>query len=238
MSQPSIQERFGSVPPLPASSTDPSAVLKGRRENRIDVARRITVFAVATCLILSAQFLKVSSLKAESRTRPNIVLILADDMGYGDLGCYGGSLPTPNLDQFAREGMRFTQHYAGCTVCAPSRCTLLTGLHMGHCRVRGNGPGTLTDEDVTIAELMRDAGYATGCFGKWGVGNPPPADDPARNGFEQFYGYVDMFHAHNFYPEFLVRNGLREPLRNQLYERWTEPDGRGVAKLRADYAPE
>jgi len=170
---------------------------------------------------------------------PNIVLILADDLGYGDLSCYGQStLETPHLDRMAAEGMRFTQHYAGSTVCAPSRCALLTGLHTGHCRIRGNDPGLLTDADVTIAQLLKQAGYTTGCTGKWGVGAPPPLDDPAMRGFDHFYGYISMWHAHNFYPEFLIRNGEKVALRNEVPGEWKVNDGRGVATKRVDYAPE
>jgi len=175
-----------------------------------------------------------------SASPPNIIYILADDMGYGDLSCFGQStLKTPNLDRMATEGMRFTQYYAGSTVCAPSRCTLLTGLHTGHCRIRGNAMGSiLTDEDVTIAQLLKKAGYATGCVGKWGVGAPPPLNDPELRGFDHFYGYISMWHAHNFYPEFVICNGKQVPLRNEVpkNEKWT--DGRGVATKRVDYVPE
>ena len=123
--------------------------------------------------------------------KPNIVYILADDAGYGDFGCYGGTqLQTPNIDRMADEGMRFTRHYAGCTVCAPSRCVLMTGKHTGHCRVRGNSPGLLKPEDVTIAELLKEAGYQTACIGKWGIGAPPPLSDPNDQGFDLFYGYI------------------------------------------------
>jgi len=172
--------------------------------------------------------------------RPNIVYILADDLGFADLGCFGQKiLQTPQLDRMAAEGLRLTRHYAGSTVCAPSRCVFLTGLHTGHARIRGNQSGTLQPEDVTVAELLRDNGYRTGCFGKWGVGNPPPIDDPARNGFDEFFGYISMFHAHNFYPEFVIRNGKRVALRNVLAGDWSRrfSDGRGVAKTRVDYVP-
>jgi len=172
--------------------------------------------------------------------RPNIVYILADDLGFADLSCFGQkTLQTPQLDRMAAEGLRLTRHYAGSTVCAPSRCVFLTGLHTGHARIRGNQSGILRPEDVTVAELLRDAGYRTGCFGKWGVGNPPPIDDPARNGFDEFFGYISMFHAHNFYPEFVIRNGKRVALRNVLAGDWSQrfPDGRGVAQTRLDYVP-
>lgn len=178
--------------------------------------------------------------------KPNIIFILADDLGYGDLGCFGQeTLKTPHLDRMAREGLRFTRHYSGSTVCAPSRCVLLTGLHTGHCTVRGNGPALMKPEDVTVAEVLKDAGYVTGCFGKWGVGNPPPRDDPNRQGFDEFYGYVNMYHAHNFYPEFLIRNGRKEKLRNVLMDRYRVPryeglarEGTGVARIKKDYAPD
>ncbi len=182
-------------------------------------------------------------LTANAAAKPNIVYVLADDLGYGDLGCYGQrTLSTPNLDKMAEEGMRFLRHYAGSTVCAPSRCVLMTGLHTGHARIRGNGPGQLKPEDVTIAEVLKKAGYATGCFGKWGIGNPPPLNDPQLNGFDEFYGYVNMYHAHNYYPEWLVKNGKKVPLQNKTYADWKEKrtgprEGAGVAEVARDYAP-
>ncbi len=181
---------------------------------------------------------------AVAADKPNIIYVLADDLGYGDLSCYGQTtLNTPNLDKMASEGMRFTRHYAGSTVCAPSRCVLLTGKHGGHTSVRGNDTGLIRDEERTIAEMLSGAGYRTGCVGKWGVGNPPPLDDPNRNGFDYFYGYVNMFHAHNCYPEFIVRNGAKVKLRNVLAEKWQVPaeegrEGRGVAETKIDYVPD
>lgn len=184
---------------------------------------------------------------ATAAEKPNIVFILADDLGYGDLGCFGQkTLATPNLDRMASEGMKFTRHYSGSTVCAPSRCVLMTGLHTGHCSVRGNGPALMKDEDVTVAEVLKAAGYATGCFGKWGIGNPPPRDDPNKQGFDQFYGYVNMYHAHNFYPPFLIRNGQIERLGNVTKEFWLKDgredggpkEGAGVARVKKDYAPD
>ena len=172
--------------------------------------------------------------------KPNLVYILADDLGYGDLGCYGQqTLSTPHLDRMAAEGIRFTDHYAGSTVCAPSRCVLLTGLHTGHARIRSNRPGLLTDADVTLGQVLRRAGYRTACIGKWGVGNPPPPEDPNRRGFDHFFGYVDMWHAHNFYPPFLVRNGKRQALRNVPAAKWKNAaKGNGVAAKKVDYAPD
>ena len=193
---------------------------------------------------LFAATLAVAS-NAAAAGPPNIIFVLADDLGYGDLGCYGQQqLSTPHLDRMAAEGIRFTSHYAGSTVCAPSRCVLLTGKHIGHASVRGNQGGLIKDDELTIAKMLRAAGYTTGCVGKWGVGHPPPNDDPARNGFEYFYGYVNMFHAHNFYPEFIIRNGERVPLRNVLAPKWKQTparpgrEGRGVAEKRVDYVPD
>ena len=115
---------------------------------------------------------------------------------------------------------------------------LMTGLHTGHCRVRGNSRGLLRDEDVTIAEVLKTAGYRTACIGKWGIGNPPPLNEPNTQGFDEFYGYISMWHAHNFYPEFLIRNGKQEALRNVVQDQWKGMDGRGVAVKRVDYAPD
>ena len=178
-----------------------------------------------------------------AENRPNIVFILADDLGYGDLSCYGqATLQTPNLDKLAAAGMRFTRHYAGSTVCAPSRCVLMTGLHSGHAPLRTNWDEPMADAVPALARLLKTAGYATGAFGKWGIGNVIPDDDPSRKGFDQFYGYVDMFHAHNFFPPFLVRNGTRESLRNDLIPGSDAGSfsgrGNGVAQNPRDYAPE
>ncbi|HIE53331.1 MAG TPA: N-acetylgalactosamine-6-sulfatase [Armatimonadetes bacterium] len=145
--------------------------------------------------------------KATGR-KPNLLLIVADDLGYGDLGCYGQKLiKTPNLDRLAAEGVRFTQCYAGSTVCAPSRCCLMTGLHTGHARVRGNSPRVpLRPEDVTVAEVLKRAGYVTGIIGKWGLGEPDTTGIPNRQGFDEWFGYLNQRRAHNYYPEYLWRN--------------------------------
>jgi arylsulfatase A-like enzyme len=149
--------------------------------------------------------------------KPNIVFILADDLGYGDLGCYGQTqVQTPNLDRMAAEGMRFTDAYSGSTVCAPSRCALMTGLHTGHCRVRGNALVPLLPEDVTVAETLKPAGYATGLVGKWGLGEPETTGVPNRKGFDEFFGYLNQQHAHNSYPDYLWRNETKEPLEGNV----------------------
>ena len=206
---------------------------------------RLLLHRIAT-LILITIFVGLSidsaiaDLQSTKGSVPNIVLILADDLGYGDLSCFGQStLKTPNLDRMAAEGMRFTQHYAGSTVCAPSRCSLLTGLHTGHSRIRGNAMGSiLTDADVTVAQLLKKAGYATGCVGKWGVGAPPPLNDPKLRGFDYFYGYISMWHG----PPTSTRSSSsamanRSPCETEVpeNEKWT--DGRGVATKRVDYVP-
>ncbi len=177
--------------------------------------------------------------EAAASTKPNIIYILVDDMGYGDPGCFGQTtLKTPNLDAMAASGLRFTNHYAGSTVCAPSRCVLMTGLHTGHCTVRTNGNVKLGKEDVTIAQVLKTSGYRTGCIGKWGVGRPD-LDDPNTHGFDYFYGYVCMNHAHNCYPEWIVRNGKKVPLRNVLEEKWKthKHPGAGVAAKKVDFVP-
>ncbi len=143
--------------------------------------------------------------------RPNIVLILADDLGYGDVGCYGQQkIATPHIDRLASEGIRFTNAYAGSTVCSPSRCCLMTGLHTGHCSYRGNmgGEPGIPDTDVTIAEVLKQAGYRTGIFGKWGLGTVGRDGYPTRQGFDRFYGYLSQGQAHNYFPRHLMDNDV------------------------------
>lgn len=144
---------------------------------------------------------------AQAAPRPNLILILADDLGYGDLGCYGQTrILTPNLDRMAAEGIRFTSAYAGSTVCAPSRCSLMTGLHTGHARTRGNRfPDLpLRPEDVTVAEVLKGAGYRTALVGKWSLGELGSTGYPTRKGFDEWFGYFSQLHAHNYYPEHLL----------------------------------
>jgi arylsulfatase A-like enzyme len=141
------------------------------------------------------------------QSNPNIIFILADDLGYGELGCYGQEkIKTPNLDRMAAEGMRFTQCYAGSPVCAPSRATLMTGLHTGHARVRGNEAMPLLLEDVTVAEVLKQANYKTGAFGKWALGLPDTTGTPNKQGFDEFFGYLSQTAAHDYYPTQLYRN--------------------------------
>ncbi len=155
--------------------------------------------------------------------RPNLIWVMADDLGYGELGCYGQKvIQTPQLDRMAREGMRFTQFYAGATVCAPSRSVLMTGQHQGHTRVRGNAGKTnplaqaLRAGDITVAGVLQKAGYHTALIGKWGLGDVGAADDglPRKHGFDEFFGYLNQHHAHNHFPDFLWRNETRFLLPN------------------------
>jgi arylsulfatase A-like enzyme len=166
---------------------------------------------------------------------PNIIFILADDLGYGDLGCYGQKqILTPHIDRLAREGLRFTDFYAGSTVCAPSRCVLMTGYHTGHCSIRGNSKQNLRPEEITLAEVLKDAGYATGLFGKWGLGHEGSSGVPTRQGFDAFFGYLDQHHAHNYYPAYLMKNEDRFPLKNVVPG---DGDfGSGVATTKAEYS--
>jgi arylsulfatase A-like enzyme len=174
--------------------------------------------------------------------KPNIVLILADDLGYGEVGCYGQKIiQTPNIDRLAAEGMKFTQFYAGNTVCAPSRSVLMTGLHMGHTRVRGNAGArsyeaqTLRKGDVTIARVLKDAGYTTGLVGKWGLGEVNSEGEPRKHGFDYYFGFLNQTHAHNHFPAFLWRNGEKVPLPNVVTP-VGDIEGAGYATKRAVYA--
>ncbi len=175
-----------------------------------------------TILCLTLVALTSSILAAEKR--PNIVYIMLDDAGYADFGCYGQrKFATPSIDALAKEGLRFTQHYAGCTVCAPTRCVLMTGMHTGHSFIRGNkeirpeGQHPMADEVVTVAELLRDAGYRTGAFGKWGLGNPGSEGDPVNQGFDNFFGYNCQREAHSYYPTHLWDNTKKVPLDGKTY---------------------
>ncbi|MBL9128376.1 MAG: arylsulfatase [Verrucomicrobiales bacterium] len=195
---------------------------------------------VALAVLVS---LGTGRLRAATPPRPNIVFVLADDLGYGDVGCYGQQrIRTPRLDRMAAEGMRFTRFYAGSTVCAPSRSVLMQGLHTGHCRVRGNAgkknpvAQALRADDRTVARALKEAGYATGLFGKWGLGDVGPADSglPLRQGFDAFFGYLNQTHAHNYYPSFLWRDETRVPLANIVPHE--DSSGAGVASHRSEYS--
>jgi len=197
-------------------------------------------------------FTDQSTPKASAKRPPNILFILADDLGYAELGCYGQQkIKTPHLDRLASQGMRFTLHYSGSPVCAPSRCVLLTGKHPGHAAIRNNkemkqlpdevarrygiepefsGQQPLPDEEITLAELLKKAGYTTACIGKWGLGQFGTSGDPNRQGFDLFYGYNCQRHAHSYYPAYLWENGRKVPLDN-------DPPVPGHAKLPAGADP-
>lgn len=212
------------------------------------VARNHSFLGKGFLVAVGLTAFQISSLGAAAHPKPNIVLIVADDLGYGDLGCFGQKiLKTPRLDAMAREGMRFTQFYAGCTVCAPSRSVLMSGKHSGHTVVRGNStaPIVLQPGEPTVASVLKKAGYKTACIGKWGIGTPDRLSNPNEVGFDHFFGYVDMWHAHNFYPEFLIRNGEVQKLKNEVGAKWKKfqtpgkpQAGRGVAVKRVEYAPD
>ena len=170
-----------------------------------------------TLIVLACNSKQASSSESGSDlvkiTKPNIIYILADDLGYGDLSCYGQTrFSTPNIDKLAREGMVFTQHYSGSTVCAPSRSTLMTGLHTGHTFIRGNkevrpeGQFPLADSINTLPEALQKAGYVTGAFGKWGLGFPGSEGDPNNQGFGEFFGYNCQRLGHHYYPYYLWHN--------------------------------
>ncbi|MBD2756809.1 arylsulfatase [Spirosoma validum] len=186
--------------------------------------------ALATSLLLLTSYLFISYTPRAS-TKPNIIYIYADDMGYAELGCYGQQkIRTPNLDQIAREGMRFTQHYTSMPVCAPARCMLLTGKHGGHSYIRGNyemggfpdslegGQMPLYPGAFTIGRMLQQSGYTTACIGKWGLGMANTTGNPNEQGFDYFYGYLDQKQAHNFYPTHLWENGKPDKLNNPVID--------------------
>lgn len=162
---------------------------------------------------------------AVAADKPNLIWVMADDLGYGELGCYGQSvIATPHLDRMAKEGLRFTQFYSGATVCAPSRSVLMTGQHHGRTRVRGNAgqanpaAQALQPGDMTVARLLQQAGYRTALVGKWGLGDVGVAETglPRRQGFDEFFGYLNQHHAHNHFPDFLWRNEQQVKLPNEV----------------------
>lgn len=166
---------------------------------------------------------------APPQSKPvNVIYIMADDLGIGDLGCYGQTkIQTPAIDRMAAAGMRFTQHYSGSTVSAPSRCSLMTGMHTGHCNIRGN-QGTKADDglnydyplaagEITVGDIFKRAGYATACVGKWGMGGPGSEGLPGKHGFDYFFGYLGQAHAHKYYPDFLFENDKKIVLDKKVY---------------------
>ncbi len=154
---------------------------------------------------------------AAHTNKPNIIFVLADDLGYGDLGCYGQlAIQTPNLDRLAQDGVRFVNHYAGCALGSPSRCCLLLGQHTGHSPVHGDPEAPLPQTVQTVASLLKQNGYKTALIGKWGIGYPVPVGAPLNYGFDYFFGFLDAWQAHNYYPDFLWRNSDKCPVRGNV----------------------
>ena len=197
--------------------------------------------AYRLCCLLLALACSCSTRRAFSEqipARPNIVLILADDLGFQELGCFGQQkIRTPNLDRLAARGMRLTSHYSGNAVCAPSRCVLMTGKHPGQAWIRNNseaqseGQLPIPKDEFTLARMLKQQGYVTGAFGKWGLGGPGSDGDPLNQGFDHFFGYNCQRHAHSYYPDYLWQDRERIPLRNQ-------PAVPGHAKLSAAADPQ
>jgi len=150
----------------------------------------------------------------KSKSKPNIIFIILDELGYYELSCMGNKkLKTPSIDKMAEEGIRFTQTLAGAPVCAPTRSCLMSGQHTGHTTIRANsGELALRDEDITIAEVLKQAGYVTGGFGKWGLGDRGTTGVPEKQGFDTFYGYYHQVHAHTYFPNYLIQNSKKIPL--------------------------
>lgn len=188
-------------------------------EININMKRIIFIIVVIAVYILPG---KSGNAQSKNNRRPNVIFILADDLGYGNVSAFNSNSPikTPNLDDLIANGIKFTRFYSGNTVCAPSRCALMTGKHMGTAYIRGNskakdGKGALREQDLTIAELFQDAGYRTGMFGKWGLGDIDSKGAPHLKGYDNFYGYLDQSHAHDYYTDSLyeIKNGVTQLIR-------------------------
>lgn len=215
--------------------------------------KKINIFIGLSALALNAN--------AQSGTsRPNVIYILMDDLGFGDIGCCGQQkIETPHIDQLRNNGMLFTQHYSGSPVSAPARCVLMTGLHSGHTQIRANdemayrgavnshdsmfvhkeleGQYPLKANTMTIGRMMQNAGYTTGCYGKWGLGNPGSEGTPNKQGFDRFYGYNCQRQAHTYYPPFLYKNEDRVYLSNQVRDPHTTKLDKGADPYdKASYA--
>ena len=182
--------------PLYTLNADPNGIMR----------KRLFLFIVS---------MLVSSTSAGESERPNVIYLMLDEWGYFESGHMGHrELITPNIDRFASEGMRFTNALAGAPVCGPTRCSLLTGLHSGHTSMRiNNGFAPIREDEPTIASMLKKQGYATGGFGKWGIGGRGTSGVPETHGFDEFFGYYDQVHAHTFYPKYLIRNSEEVPLK-------------------------
>jgi len=204
--------------------------------NRRTFCKRIAKAGLALPLVSRARWVR----SEETVVKPNIIFIMADDLGWADIGCYGQKdIETPNLDQMAAEGIRFTQHYAGNSLCAPSRTSLMTGKHMGHASCRENQSGKIGENEPTLGTVLKQAGYATGCIGKWGCGKSLLPTDPNDHGFDHFYGYVNTGHAHNYYPSYLYRDGEKDYTTNvppENGEGTGDKEGTGDASEKNEYS--
>jgi arylsulfatase A-like enzyme len=201
------------------------SLTKNKRTNMKSIKRRGTFLAAMLGVLPATSPAADSSPRADNK--PNIVFILADDAGIGDFSTYGCSYgATPNIDRLAAEGMKFTQAYSGSAVCAPSRCVLMTGQHTGHVLRRANqskdGLLSLPAGQATVARLLHDAGYATGGFGKWGLGNPNTTGVAENLGFDVFFGYYDQKHAHDYYTDYLIRNSTNVPYQQSGKHTWED----------------
>ena len=202
-----------------------------KRKKSKQLFSKIAIVGLIGILLVNCKEVKPTKVETKVK-RPNIIYILADDLGYGDLSINGQQkFSTPNIDDLAKKGMLFTQHYSGSTVCAPSRSALMTGLHTGHTFIRGNkeimpeGQHPLESSTVTVAKLLKQSGYITGAFGKWGLGFPGSEGDPNKQGFDTFYGYNCQRLGHNYYPYYLWDNQTKVMLNNNQ------------GKLKGTYAP-
>ena len=197
-----------------------------------------------TCGLLALSCAANPKTPEKKQEKPNIIFIMADDLGYRELGCYGQKkILTPNIDKMAAEGQKWSQFYSGSAVCAPARCTLLTGMHGGHAYVRDNkevpskqkleidgfppihiygGQAPIPKDAIKLVKALKAKGYVTGCFGKWGLGAPGSTSDPMNSGFDRFYGYNCQRHAHHLYPEYLVDNDKNQPLKGNLNGKQTQ----------------
>jgi arylsulfatase A-like enzyme len=214
--------------------------------------RWLAGLSILLLLLVRTAWAEPAGINSDQRAL-NVVFILADDLGWGELGCYGQQkIPTPHLDRLASQGMRFTRHYSGAPVCAPSRCVLLTGCHMGHAEIRGNiqaqksfpqfteGQYPLSARALTVAQVFRKAGYATGAIGKWGLGPVGSTGDPNTQGFDLFFGYNCQALAHSYYPTHLWRNAERVPFNDHpVPGHRPQPSGevRMEAQTAEHYAP-
>jgi arylsulfatase A-like enzyme len=218
--EPIFANSNGQIPHATDDRRSEAFGLQRRFSNRI-AGKMALLLALVTIPVSGQNFSAPTNATAQrpaAPRRPNIILIVADDLGYGDLSCYGQTMfETPNLDKLAAEGVRFTQFYCGSPVCAPSRCSLMTGLHSGNAYIRGNGTQALRPEDLTVAELLKQSGYHTGLIGKWGLGNENSTGMPREKGFDEFAGYLDHLHAHDYYTDHIWRYDSRTGTNSWVY---------------------